>query len=119
MVILDKGTADHSCYIKIALPIALKYQNEAFDDKWIFQQDGANPHRDHLGEEWYRDNFPSLIDSDPWSPNNPAFNPLDDSIWVKLISVIDWNKARLKARNTDSTIKIVIEKLLKSVVVDS
>ena len=45
-----------------ALAIALKYGNEGFGDKWIFQQDDANQHQAHLREEWYRDNFPSLID---------------------------------------------------------
>ena len=39
---LDEGTVDHSCYIKNVLPIALKYGNEVFGNKWIFQQDGAN-----------------------------------------------------------------------------
>ena len=64
MVILDEGTVDHSCYIKNVLPIALKYGNEVFDDNCIFQQDGANWRRDHLTEEWRRDNFPSLIGKD-------------------------------------------------------
>ena len=43
LVILDEGTVNHSCYIKHILPLALKYGNEVFGDKWIFQQDGANP----------------------------------------------------------------------------
>ena len=48
LLTLDEGAVNHSCYIKSVLPVALKYGNEVFSDKWIFQQDGANPHRDHL-----------------------------------------------------------------------
>ena len=61
LVILDEGTVDHNCYIK---NVALKYGNEVFGDKWIFQQDGANSHRDHLTQEWCRNNLPSFIDKD-------------------------------------------------------
>ena len=64
LVILDEGTVDHSCYIEKVLPVALKYGNEVFGDKWIFQQDVANPHRDYLTQECCRDNFPSLTDKD-------------------------------------------------------
>ena len=70
LVILDERTIDRGCYIKNLLPVALKYENEVFGDRWIFQQDGANPRRHHLKEEWCRDNFPSLIDKDRWPPNN-------------------------------------------------
>ena len=86
---LDKGTVDHSCYIKNVLPVTLKYGNDVFGDKWIFQQDGANSHRDHLTQEWYRDNFLSLTDKDCWPPNSPDLNRLDDSIWNELIDIID------------------------------
>ena len=51
LVISDEGTVDHSCYIKNILLVALKYENEVFDDKWIFQQDAANSHRDRLTQE--------------------------------------------------------------------
>ena len=33
LVILDEGTVDHSCYIKSALLVALKYGKEVLDDK--------------------------------------------------------------------------------------
>ena len=33
LVILDKGTVDHSYYIKNVLPVAFKYGNEVFADK--------------------------------------------------------------------------------------
>ena len=95
--------------MKSVLPVALKYGNEVFGTKWIFQQDGANPQRDHLTQEWCRNNFPSLIDKDHWPPNSPDLNPLDDSIWNESINVIDWNKVRSKAGDTDSAVKIVGE----------
>ena len=89
LVTLDKGTVDHSCYIKNVLPIALKYENEVFGDKWSFQQDGVNPHRDYLTQEWCRNSFPLLIDKGCWSQNSPHLNPLNYSIWDELINIID------------------------------
>ena len=47
-MILDEGAANHSCYIKNVLPVALKDENDIFGDKWIFQQDRRNPHCDYL-----------------------------------------------------------------------
>ena len=64
LLILNEGTLDPSCYMKSVLPVALKNENEAFGNKWIFQKDGANLLRHHLTEEWCRDNLPSLIDKD-------------------------------------------------------
>ena len=101
LVILNKETVDHSCYIKNVLPVALKYGDEVSGDKWISQQDGANSHRDHLTEERCRDNFPSLIDKDRWPPNSPDLNPLDESIWDEVVNVIDWNKVRSKTGDTE------------------
>ena len=63
LVILDKGTVDHGCYIKSELLVAFKYGNEVSGDKWIFQKDGANTHQHHLTKEWCQDNFPSFIDT--------------------------------------------------------
>ena len=34
--ILDKETVDHTVYIKIVLPVALKYGNETFGRDWVF-----------------------------------------------------------------------------------
>ena len=42
LVILDEGTVDRSCYMNNVLPVALKREDEAFGDSWIFQQDSAN-----------------------------------------------------------------------------
>ena len=42
LVIMDEGIIDHSYQIKNILPLALKYENEVFGNKWIFEQDGAN-----------------------------------------------------------------------------
>ena len=109
LVILDKGTIDHSCYIKNLLPVALKYGTEVFGDKWIFQQDGAKAHQDHLKEEWCWDNFLSSIDKDCWPPNSSDLNLLGYSVWEELINIIDWNKVRSKMGDTNLTIKVVGE----------
>ena len=37
LVILDKGTVDHSRYIKDVLPVALKYENEVFGNNEMVQ----------------------------------------------------------------------------------
>ena len=57
LVILAEGTVDHSRYIKNVLLVALTYENEAFNDKWIFQQDVANPQRHHSTQEWYSNHW--------------------------------------------------------------
>ena len=82
----------HNCtnevrLIKNVLSVALNYGNEVFDDKWVFQQDGAKSHRHYLTEEWCRDNFPSFIDKD--RGNSPDLKRLDDSIRDELIDVIN------------------------------
>ena len=75
--------------MKNVLPVALKYGNEVFDDNWIFQQDGANPHQHHLTQEWCRDNFPPFIDNNRCPENRRTLNPLDYSNRDELINVID------------------------------
>ena len=60
-----------------------------------------NSHRDRLTQEWCWDNFPSLIDKDRWLPKSPDLDPLDYSIWDKLINVIEWNKVGTKTGDTD------------------
>ena len=110
LTILDEGTIDHSCYIKNVLSIALRYGNEVFGDKRIFQQDGTNLHRDHLTQEWCQDNFPPFIKKDRCPLNGADLNHLDDSIWDELSNVIDWNKVLSKTYDTDSAIRIVGEK---------
>ena len=64
LVILNEETVDYRCYIKNTISVALKYGNEVFGDRWLFQQDGANSHRHHLTQGWRPDNFASLIDKD-------------------------------------------------------
>ena len=51
LVILDEGTVDHTVYIKKVLPVALNYGNETFGRDWVFHQDGATPHSDHLTQQ--------------------------------------------------------------------
>ena len=68
-MVLDEGIVDGSYYTKNVLPVTLKYGNDAFGDKWIFQQNGANLHQHHLTEERCQANFPSLIDKDRGASN--------------------------------------------------
>ena len=35
LMILDKGTVDHSCLIEKVLPVVLKYGNKVIGDDWI------------------------------------------------------------------------------------
>ena len=61
LVILDKGTVNHERYIVEVLPIALKCGNEMMDNDWMFQQDGASPHRHKETQQWCKDNFPAFL----------------------------------------------------------
>ena len=81
LIILDEGTVDHQRYIDQVLPVALKYGNKTFGDRWTFQQDGARPHTHATTQQWCLDHFPSFINKDHWPPNSPDLNPLDYSIW--------------------------------------
>ena len=65
--------------LKNVLSVALKYGNEGFDAKWIFQQDDANEQRGHSTQEWCRDNFPSLIDKDHCPRNCLGWNRLNEA----------------------------------------
>ena len=51
LMILDEETVAHSCYIKNELSVALKHGNKVFGDNCTCQQDGVNPHQDHLTQE--------------------------------------------------------------------
>ena len=101
LVILDEEIVAHSCYVKNVFSAALTYENEVLGEKWTFQQDGTNPHPHHLTRERCRDNFLSFINKERCPPNSPDLNPLDDSIWDKLINIIDWSKVRPKMNDTD------------------
>ncbi|CAF1350541.1 unnamed protein product [Rotaria magnacalcarata] len=96
LVILDEGTVDHAVYIEKVLPVALKYGNQVFGSGLVFQQDGAKPHLHHLTQQWCRDNFPSFIGKDRWTPNSPDLNPFDYSIWDELVNIFNWNKVQSK-----------------------
>ncbi|CAF1494370.1 unnamed protein product [Adineta ricciae] len=118
LVIIDKGTVDHACYIEKVLPIALEYGNKVFGNDWIFQQDGAKPHQHHLTQQWCRDNFPSFIDKDRWPANSPDLNPLDYSIWDEFANAINWNKVKSKTTLIQQ-LKSSVEKIRESVVFES
>ena len=96
LVILDERAVNHTICIEKVLPVALKYGNEIFDSDSVFQQCGTRPHSHHLTEQWCRDNFPSFLDRDHWSPKSPDLNHLDYSIWGELVYTINWDKAKSK-----------------------
>ena len=76
LVIFEKGTVDHNCYINEVLPIALNYGNSIFGHDWTFQQDVVKPHFHEKAQEWCPNNCPSFIDRDHWPPNSSDLNPL-------------------------------------------
>ena len=84
LVIFNEGIVDHAVYIEKVLPVALKYGNQILGSDCIFQQDGAKPHSHYLTQQWYRDNFPTFINSENWPPYSPDLNPLDYSAGTNL-----------------------------------
>ena len=97
VLIFDEGTVDHSYYIKNVLLVALKYGNEVFGDNWIFQQDGANPHRHHLTQQWCSlITFHHLLTRIVGLQTVQIWILCTTSIWNELINVIDRNKVRWK-----------------------
>ena len=90
LVILDKGTVNHERYIREVLPIALKCGNEMMGNDWMFQQDGASPHRHKETQQWCKDNFPAFLPYTRWPPNSPDLNPFDYSIWNELVKNMNW-----------------------------
>ena len=52
LVLFEKGTLHHHCYIKEVLPVALRYGNSKFGNKWTFQQDNGTPHIHQETQDW-------------------------------------------------------------------
>ena len=75
LVTFNEGTVDHAIYIEKALPVALKYWNQVLGSDWIFQKDGAKSHSHYLTQQWYRNNFPTSINSENWPSNSPYLKP--------------------------------------------
>ena len=66
-------------------------------EKWMFQQDGASPHRDHHTQKWCANNMAAFMAYDRWSSNSRDLNPLDCSIWNELVQAMSWKRVRSKA----------------------
>lgn len=117
LVILD-GNVDHRVYIKKVLPVARKFGNECFGDRWTFQQDGARAHTHHLSQDWCTDHFPSIIDKEHWPPNSPDLNPLDYFVWDEFVHQMNWKNVRSKksliAELKRAVKRIRLDKLLES-----
>ena len=97
LVILEKGTRNHDDYINKILPIALKCGTDMMGDNWMFQQDGASPHKHKKTHQWCKDNFPAFLPYDRWPANSPDLNHLDYSIWNELVQNMDWGRISTKS----------------------
>ena len=119
LVVLEKGTINHEYYINKILPIALKCVNDMMGDNWMFQQDGASPHRHKKTQQWCKDNFPAFLPYDRWPANCPDLNPLDYSIWNELVQNMDWGQINTKSTLVRelklAVLKISVEFLLHSI----
>ena len=115
LIILDEGTVDHQRYIDQVLPLALKYGNKTFGDRWTVQQDGARPHTHATTQQWCLDHFPSFVDNDHRPPNSPD---LDYSIWDEFGQPINWAKVKSKKTLIDE-LKRAVKRIRDSVVSES
>jgi len=64
LIILDNGTLKHEHYIRKVLRMPAKCGNTMMGEKWMFQQDGANPYRDHHTQQWCANNMPAFVPYD-------------------------------------------------------
>ena len=97
LVLFEKGTPDHHCYMKEVLPVALRYGNSKFGNNCTFQQGNGTPHTHQETQEWCSQHFPSCIDKDTWPVNSLDLNPLDDCIWDEFAQAINWNEVTSKS----------------------
>ena len=48
LIVFGEETLAHERYIKEVLSVAKKYDDKAFGNGWMHQEDGARPHIRHL-----------------------------------------------------------------------
>ena len=75
-------------------------------------------HSLYLTQQWCRDNFPTFINSENWSPNSSDLSPLGYSIWDELANSINWDKVKSKT-GLIQQIKLAHKKVRESVVFGS
>ena len=97
LVLFEKGTLDYHRYIKKVLPIALRYGDSEFGNKWAFQQDNGTLHNHQETQDWCSQHFAPFIDKDTWPANSPDLDPLDYCIWDEFAQAIDWDNVTSKS----------------------
>lgn len=85
-------TLTHENYIDVVLPHALSEGHRLLGGHFIYQQDGATPHRHRKSQAWCAQNFPQFIEEKTWPPNSPDLNVLDYYVWDAIGNNIQWNK---------------------------
>lgn len=118
LVLIEKGTINQDIYIKKILPVAKKYGNKVFGNKWTYQQDGATCHTGRKSIEWCSKNFPNFIPKNRWPPNSPDLNPLDYCIWNDFVRSIRWDRITSK-KELISELKTAVKKIDKDTIVES
>ena len=71
-----KGRVDHRKYIEVLGKYLLPTMPTA--RRFLFQQDGAGPHRPEAVREWLREHAVRLFE--PWPANSPDFSPIEH-VW--------------------------------------
>ena len=78
-LIVYEGTLSAERYIHV-LEEALPSLNRVNGSDWIFQQDGAAPHRAAITMKWIDANFPKYIPKEDWPAKSPDLNPIEN-VW--------------------------------------
>jgi transposase len=71
--------------------------------KWVFQQDGAPPHRAKNTVRWLEENVPSFLPPTDWPGNSPDLNPIEH-IWAALAVAVD-NRSPRNLEELKRTVK--------------
>ena len=98
---LESGVKVNGDYYRntVLLNMLLLDIRSVFGDYYVFQQDGAPPHRARDTVTMLQRETPEFIPPEMWPPNSPDLKPVDHSIWGMLQKrvyrswihdVIDW-----------------------------
>ena len=89
LVFVDRGVRINGSIYRdeILSKNLLPHAEKAFRNQlWVFQQDGAPPHRANIVQQWLRSNVPDFIEKESWPPASPDLNPLDYFVWGYMLS---------------------------------